>query len=112
MNGSRCNASICEFFREPHNRELIEGLRAAGLQFTHATRRPKAGPLAGKTVVLTGTMPTPSRGRCEEADRSSRRKGQRLGEQEDQLRGGWGRCGIEADQSKNSASKSGMKRGC
>jgi DNA ligase (NAD+) len=59
--GPKVAESICEFFREPHNRELIERLRAAGLQFTHATRRPKAGPLAGKTLVLTGTMPTLSR---------------------------------------------------
>ena len=59
--GPRIAESIFEFFREPHNRELIERLRAAGLQFTHATRRPKAGPLAGKTLVLTGTMPTLSR---------------------------------------------------
>jgi DNA ligase (NAD+) len=59
--GPKVAEAICEFFREPHNRELIERLRAAGLQFTHATRRPKAGPLAGKTLVLTGTMPTLSR---------------------------------------------------
>ncbi len=59
--GPRIAESIFEFFREPHNRELIERLRTAGLQFTHATRRPKAGPLAGKTLVLTGTMPTLSR---------------------------------------------------
>ena len=59
--GPKVAESVYEFFREPHNRELIERLRAAGLQFTHATRRPKAGPLAGKTLVLTGTMPTLSR---------------------------------------------------
>ena len=59
--GPKVAESIFQFFRESHNRELIERLRAAGLQFTHATRRPKAGPLAGKTLVLTGTMPTLSR---------------------------------------------------
>jgi DNA ligase (NAD+) len=59
--GPKVAESIFQFFREPHNRELIERLRAAGLQFSHATRRPKAGPLAGKTLVLTGTMPTLSR---------------------------------------------------
>jgi DNA ligase (NAD+) len=59
--GPRIAQSIFEFFHEPHNRELIERLRAAGLLFTHATRRPNAGPLAGKTLVLTGTMPTLSR---------------------------------------------------
>jgi DNA ligase (NAD+) len=59
--GPKVAESICEFFRESHNRELIERLRAAGLQFTHETRRPKAGPLAGKTLVLTGTLPALSR---------------------------------------------------
>ncbi|HEX3879553.1 MAG TPA: helix-hairpin-helix domain-containing protein, partial [Bryobacteraceae bacterium] len=59
--GPKVAESICEFFRESHNRELIERLRAAGLQFTHETRRPKAGPLASKTLVLTGTLPTLSR---------------------------------------------------
>jgi DNA ligase (NAD+) len=59
--GPKVAESICEFFREPHNRELIERLRKAGLQFTHETRRPKAGPLAGKTLVITGTLPTLSR---------------------------------------------------
>ncbi len=59
--GPKVAESIFQFFREPHNRELVERLRAAGLQFTHATRRPKAGPLAGMTFVLTGTLPTLSR---------------------------------------------------
>ena len=59
--GPKVAESIFQFFHEPHNRELIERLRAAGLTFTHATRRPKAGPLAGKTLVLTGTLPTLSR---------------------------------------------------
>ncbi len=59
--GPKVAESIFQFFRESHNHELIERLRAAGLQFTHATRRPKAGPLAGKTLVLTGTLPTLSR---------------------------------------------------
>jgi DNA ligase (NAD+) len=59
--GPKIAESIFQFFQETHNRELIERLRAAGLQFTHATRRPKAGPLAGKTLVLTGTLPTLTR---------------------------------------------------
>jgi DNA ligase (NAD+) len=59
--GPKIAESIFQFFREPRNRELVERLRAAGLQFTHATTRPKAGPLAGYTLVLTGTLPTLSR---------------------------------------------------
>jgi DNA ligase (NAD+) len=37
------------------------------LQFTHATTRPKAGPLAGYTFVLTGTLPTLSRDEAKQA---------------------------------------------
>ncbi len=59
--GPKVAESIFQFFREPRNRELVDRLRAAGLQFTHATTRPKAGPLAGYTLVLTGTLPTLSR---------------------------------------------------
>jgi DNA ligase (NAD+) len=59
--GPKVAESIFQFFHESHNCELIDRLRTAGLQFSHATRRPKAGPLAGKTLVLTGTMPTLSR---------------------------------------------------
>jgi DNA ligase (NAD+) len=59
--GPKIAESIFQFFREPRNRELVNRLRAAGLQFTHATTRPKAGPLAGYTLVLTGSLPTLSR---------------------------------------------------
>jgi DNA ligase (NAD+) len=59
--GPKIAESIFQFFREPQNRALVDRLRAAGLQFTHATTRPKAGPLAGYTFVLTGTLPTLSR---------------------------------------------------
>ncbi len=48
---------ILAFFRERHNRAVIEALRAAGVRWPeHAPRRASAGPLAGKTVVLTGTL--------------------------------------------------------
>jgi len=54
--------SIARFFAEPHNREVIAALRAAGVRWTeHAPRRAAAGPLAGRTVVLTGTLPSLSR---------------------------------------------------
>jgi DNA ligase (NAD+) len=56
--------SIFRFFREPHNRTVIEQLRAAGLRWTEGEPRARAagsGPFAGKTVVLTGTLPRSSR---------------------------------------------------
>ena len=50
--------SIAGFFRERHNREVIEQLRAAGVAWKEgAPARPAAsGPFAGKIVVLTGTL--------------------------------------------------------
>ena len=52
-------ASIAHFFSEAHNRESIAQLRSAGVQWPEAdpVRRP-AGSLAGKTFVITGTLPT------------------------------------------------------
>jgi DNA ligase (NAD+) len=56
--------SIRTFFDQPHNREVVLQLRAAGLHWdehdgTAAHTAPL--PLAGKTFVLTGTLPTLSR---------------------------------------------------
>ena len=54
--------TIVETFAEPRNLELIERLRAAGLQM--AMERPSGGeaqPLAGRTFVLTGTLEGMSR---------------------------------------------------
>ena len=51
--------SIRTFFDQPHNREVVEQLRACGLSWEEgepAERAPQ--PLAGKTFVLTGTFPT------------------------------------------------------
>jgi DNA ligase (NAD+) len=59
--GPKVAASIRAFFDEPENRELVERLRAAGLTFTHTVRRKTTGALAGKTLVLTGTLPNWSR---------------------------------------------------
>jgi DNA ligase (NAD+) len=60
--GPKVAESIRRFFRERHNQELVERLRAAGLQFTQEVRTHAAqGVLAGKTFVLTGTLPTMSR---------------------------------------------------
>lgn len=54
--------SIIEFFGEDHNREVIEQLRAAGVHWEEGEPvRVPSGELAGKTFVLTGTLPTLSR---------------------------------------------------
>lgn len=53
--GPRIAQSICEFFREPKNRELVKNLRDAGLKFT-GKKKERGAKLAGKTFVLTGTL--------------------------------------------------------
>ncbi|SDP80501.1 DNA ligase (NAD+) [Rhodoferax sp. OV413] len=54
--------AIRTFFDQPHNREVVEQLRACGITWEEgepAAVAPK--PLAGQTFVLTGTFPTLSR---------------------------------------------------
>jgi DNA ligase (NAD+) len=54
--------AIRTFFDQPHNREVVEQLRACGITWEEgepAAVAPK--PLAGHTFVLTGTFPTLSR---------------------------------------------------
>ena len=59
--------SIHTFFAQPHNREVVEQLRAVGLQWPEGEPTPAAAlPLAGKTFVLTGTLPTLSRDEAKE----------------------------------------------
>jgi len=55
-------ASIARFFAEPHNIEVIEQLRAAGVTWPEGAPSVVASsPIAGKTFVLTGTLPTLTR---------------------------------------------------
>lgn len=48
--------SIRRFFAEPHNREIVEQLTQQGVH-PQAEAEPEGTSLAGKTFVLTGTMP-------------------------------------------------------
>ncbi|HEY2904309.1 MAG TPA: NAD-dependent DNA ligase LigA [Vicinamibacterales bacterium] len=61
--------SLRDFADEPHNRELISRLGAAGVNMTSQAPEPTsdAGPLAGKTFVLTGTLATMTREEATEA---------------------------------------------
>jgi len=53
---------IAHFFAEPHNREVIAALRAAGVHWKEGPpRRASDGPLAGQTVVLTGGLSSMTR---------------------------------------------------
>lgn len=53
-------ASIRHFFAEPHNREVIAGLMSVGVE-PQLDEAPASLGLAGKTFVLTGTLPVWSR---------------------------------------------------
>jgi DNA ligase (NAD+) len=72
--GPTIASSIVLFFREKHNRQILKALRAAGLRY-QAEAKPKGGALAGKTFVITGTLPTYSR---EEARRLIERHGGKI----------------------------------
>jgi DNA ligase (NAD+) len=64
--GPKVAESIRQFFAEQQNRDLIERLRAAGLQFTAPRQTKKKGPLIGLTFVITGTLPTLKREEAKE----------------------------------------------
>jgi DNA ligase (NAD+) len=53
---------VHETLAEERTRELVERLRGYGLQMEEeGPEAPTEGPLAGKTVVLTGTLPNLTR---------------------------------------------------
>ncbi len=55
--GPVVSARIAGFFAQEHNREVIAQLRSNGVQWPEAAPQRKAeGPLAGKTIVLTGAL--------------------------------------------------------
>ena len=65
--GGRIAESIVEFFANDVNRNIIERLRAAGLQMSMPQDdRPKSDILAGKTIVISGTFTHNSRDRYKE----------------------------------------------
>jgi len=54
--------SLLQFFGEPHNLEVVQQLRAAGVVWAEGDAAPAAaGAIAGKTFVLTGTLPSLTR---------------------------------------------------
>ena len=63
--------SIHTFFAQPHNREVVEQLRAVGIAWEEhegaaSAPRPQVEGVTGKTFVLTGTLPTLSREEAKE----------------------------------------------
>ncbi len=59
--------SIYLFFREKHNREVLEKLQTAGIRWPSMPQRSSGGlPLAGRNFVLTGTLDSMSRDEAKE----------------------------------------------
>ncbi len=74
--GPEIARSVHEWFRDPANLRLLEELRAAGVRMADEPRAAApAGPLAGKTIVLTGGLSTMTR---EEAARAAEEAGARV----------------------------------
>lgn len=60
--------SVHDFFAQPHHREIVEQLRAGGVHWPDlvGTGSDVPRPLLGKTLVLTGTLPTLTRDEAKE----------------------------------------------
>lgn len=58
---------VVAYFSERSAKRLVEKLRAAGVNFIEPRQVAAGGALAGKTVVITGTLPTLSRTKATEA---------------------------------------------
>jgi DNA ligase (NAD+) len=56
--------SVCEFFALDRNREVVDRLRAAGVNFEGEVRSELPPTLAGRAVVVTGTLESMSRDRA------------------------------------------------
>ncbi len=59
--GPQIAQSVARFFAEPNNREMIERLTAAGVSMIEKDVEQRSDVLAGKTFVLTGSLPTMTR---------------------------------------------------
>jgi DNA ligase (NAD+) len=57
---------VVAFFREPSARRLVEKLRRAGVNLVEPRQIAQGGALEGKTVVITGTLPTLARTKATE----------------------------------------------
>jgi DNA ligase (NAD+) len=69
--GSTVASSVYEFFQSKQNRDYIWRLERAGVQIQPEVRRAETGLLAGKKVVVTGTLDSMSREEAKEAVRAA-----------------------------------------
>lgn len=65
--GPQIAGSVYEFFRDKHNRAIVERLRKAGLRMEETIpKAAKSSPVFGKTFVLTGTLSSMTREEAKE----------------------------------------------
>ena len=64
--GPRMAGSIVDYFKKPANREMIAAMKEAGVNMRAEPPAAEEGPLKGKVVVLTGTLPGLSREQARE----------------------------------------------
>jgi DNA ligase (NAD+) len=68
--------AVHDWFRSPDNRKLLQKLRKSGIRMADPPKKKKtAGPLSGKSVVLTGGLQSMSR---EEATKAAEESGARV----------------------------------
>ena len=53
--------ALLDFFEEPHNREAVDAIFAAGVEIEDVVHEVRESPVTGKTVVFTGTLEALSR---------------------------------------------------
>ena len=67
MSARSWRSRSVQFFAEPHNLEVVNKLRAAGVHWPESSGLVQSiGVLAGKMLVLTGTLPTLTRDAAKE----------------------------------------------
>jgi DNA ligase (NAD+) len=59
--GGEVAGALCDFFDEPHNRDALSDLLAAGVEPAELVWETKESPVTRKTLVFTGTLETLSR---------------------------------------------------
>jgi DNA ligase (NAD+) len=62
--GATIANGVVGYFSDPAGRALVEKLRSYGVNFTEPRAVVAGGPLSGQTAVITGTLPTLSRGKA------------------------------------------------
>jgi len=63
--GPKIAESVYQYFQEPRNRRVMEKLRRAGVRMEEKPAAKKAGPLAGQSFVITGTLASMARSKAE-----------------------------------------------